>query len=225
MKEKPSWFIYPGDCRVVMGCHGDETVDAVVTDPPYGLAMMGKNWDKALPDPEVWRQALRVLKPGGHLMAFGAPRLYHRIACHIEDAGFELRDCLMWMFGSGFPKSLDVSKAIDGVHGAEREVVGRTGVRCGVFAHSGTGTPQNVEDYEAVITAPATEDAKRGQGWGTALKPAYEPIILARKPLAGTVAANVLEHGTGAINVDWCRVEGAPEEGRWPANVLHDGSP
>ena len=249
MKERPSWIIYPGDCRVVMGCRADETVDAVVTDPPYGLEFMGKDWDRALPDPEVWRQALRVLKPGGHLMAFGAPRLYHRMACHIEDAGFELRDCLMWMFGSGFPKSLDVSKAIDGLHGAEREVVGISagGFAGGTGQHAGQGGSYNYR-LTHDKTIPATDDAKRWQGWGTALKPAYEPIILARKPLRGTVAANVLEHGTGAINVDGCRVEGAVPQGissapsswkvtterrqsnphdagRWPANVLHDGSP
>jgi len=187
-----------GDCREVMAAMDAASVDAIVTDPPYGLAFMGKGWDHAVPGVEFWTEALRVAKPGAHLLAFGGTRTFHRLACAIEDAGWEVRDTLSWLYGSGFPKS-----------------------------HNGP--------------------------WGgTALKPAWEPIIMARKPLTGTVAANVAAHGTGALNVDGCRIPtddalslhgrsptvngwdprmsggqvagvGKGQElGRWPANVLLD---
>lgn len=222
----------------------DNFAHAVVTDPPYGLGFMGKDWDAALPDPRTWAECLRVLRPGGHLVAFGAPRLVHRLTCQIEDAGFEVRDQLLWIFGSGFPKSLDVSKAIDAAAGAVRDVVGPGG-RSGQVRASMAGDFAGSWD----ATAPATPDAARWSGWGTALKPAYEPIVLARKPLSGTVAANVLAWGTGAINVDGCRVEtdgeplvrppcksndnvsygkglgvgrGVEPAGRWPANLILD---
>lgn len=216
----------------VLPKYADESFDAIVTDPPYGLAFMGRDWDKALPDPATWAELLRVAKPGAHLVAFGAPRLYHRLGVAIEDAGWELRDCLMWLFGTGFPKSLDVSKAIDAAAGAERPVVGskvgrpgyslapsRGGGHAGLTG--GTGDPGR----ECAITGPATPEAARWSGWGTALKPAWEPIVLARKPLAGTVAANVLEHGTGGINVDGCRVgmsDADRDAARWPANIVLD---
>ena len=162
---------------------------------------------------ESWAtEALRVLKPGGHLLAFGGTRTYHRLTAGIEDAGFEIRDCLAWMYGSGFPKSLDVSKAIDKAAGAEREVVGtRTKAGMGsetTFAQD-AWTQANRGPVELEITKPATAEAAEWQGWGTALKPAHEPIVLARKPLAGTVAGNVLEFGTGALNVDGTRIEHA----------------
>ncbi len=193
---------------------------------------------------EAWAtEALRVLKPGGHLLAFGGTRTYHRLTCAIEDAGFEIRDCLAWMYGSGFPKSLDVSKAIDKAAGAEREETGREprkGRQSGILGKE--------VDIEVVRSLPATPEAAQWSGWGTALKPAFEPIVLARKPLIGTVAKNVLAHGTGGLNVDGCRIEGtqphhyeagrpsgensfvgrgnvgtpAPFAGRWPANVLLD---
>jgi site-specific DNA-methyltransferase (adenine-specific) len=240
--------LYHGDCIEVMRTLPDASVDAVVTDPPYLLDFMGKGWDSAdgiAGKPEVWREALRVLKPGGHLLAFGGTRTWHRLAAAIEDAGFEIRDSIAWMYGSGFPKSLDVSKAIDKRAGAEREVVG---------LHPAPAKPAkatfNASFGDATITAPATPAAEQWQGWGTALKPAHEPIVVARKPLIGTVAENVLTHGTGALNIDGCRIAGALEgdpnrfantdggdfvlrlneapvvrtEGRWPANVILDES-
>lgn len=233
--------IYLGDCKTVI-CDNSaiKDVDAVVTDPPYGLKFMDKEWDHGVPGVEFWKSIAAAMKPGAHLLAFGGTRTYHRLACAIEDAGFELRDCIMWVYGSGFPKSHNVSKAIDKAAGAEREVVG--------FSKDG-GQSVGSDDP---ITVPATESARQWGGWGTALKPAYEPIIVARKPLEGTVAQNVLKHGTGAINVDACRVgtdggtarenkpgamrrQGSSFEcrswgttnlaaGRWPANLIHDGS-
>ena len=208
-----TWSVWVGDCRVRLGELGDGSVDSVVCDPPYELGFMGKSWDASgvAYDVGLWGEVLRVLKPGGHLLAFGGSRTYHRLACAVEDAGFEIRDQIMWVYGSGFPKSLNVGKQ-DGC-----------------------------EDW---------------QGWGTALKPAHEPIVVARKPLVGTVAGNVLAYGTGALNIDGCRVEtdeiisnhsrgsesaiskgkygdSKPQEthqtsgqllGRWPANLIHDGS-
>jgi site-specific DNA-methyltransferase (adenine-specific) len=157
---------------------------------------------------ETWaREAMRVLKPGGHLLAFGGTRTFHRLTCGIEDAGFEIRDCLSWLYGSGFPKSLDVSKAIDKAAGAEREVVGEYAVTRNLSGGSWAelhGTPNGATTVN--LTAPATDAAREWQGWGTALKPGWEPCVVARKPLVGTVAANVQQHGTGAINVDGCRI-------------------
>ena len=210
--------LHHGDCRDVLATLPDASVDAVVTDPPYELAFMGKGWDSSgiAFDVAMWAEVLRVLKPGGHLLAFGGTRTFHRVTVAIEDAGFEVRDCMSWLYGSGFPKSLDVSKAIDKAAGAEREVVGfdaskaRPNKTRHAKAMDGVGYHRDevsgVQDNGATITAPATADAERWQGWGTALKPAHEPICLARKPLVGTVAANVLEHGTGALNIDGCRI-------------------
>lgn len=188
----------------------DNSVDALVTDPPYGFAFMGKKWDYDVPSVGLWKEALRVLKPGAHLLSFGGPRTYHRMACNIEDAGFEIRDQLQWLFGSGFPKSLDISKAIDKAAGAKREKVGsyRTGEGA-AFKHSGDGREQLHEAAakEIEITAPSTDLAKYWHGWGTALKPANEPIVLARKPLSEkTVAANILKWGVGGLNIDGCRI-------------------
>ena len=205
----PSARLLIGDCRETMLKLPDASVDAVVTDPPYELGFMGKGWDASgiAYDPKMWVQVLRVLKPGGHLLAFGGTRTYHRMACAVEDAGFEVRDSIHWIYGSGFPKSLDVSKAIDKAAGAEREVTGPPPYTRGRAGQTYSETRRVSYDYPpGPETAPATEDAARWSGWGTALKPAHEPIIVARKPLAGTVAANVLAHGTGAINVDGCRV-------------------
>ena len=202
----------------------------------------------------VFLEALRVAKPGAHLLAFGGTRTYHRLACAIEDAGWEIRDCVMWVYGSGFPKSHDVSKAIDKAAGAEREVVGVKENSFGRKPGGGDGWGEAIEggkasDHVFKITAPATDAARQWSGWGTALKPAWEPIIVARKPLCGTVAENVLTHGTGGMNVDGCRVgtelvqvnacggrgpfgesqvgndyASRQSSGRWPANLIHDGS-
>jgi len=242
----------------------DACVDSCVTDPPYGIEFMGKAWDRGVPGVELWREVLRVLKPGGHLLAFAGTRTQHRMATAIEDAGFEIRDMIAWVYGSGFPKSLDVSKALDKAAGAEREVVGVKVSRqpTGNAYAQDEWTKQHSLPQEIDITTPATEAAKQWAGWGTALKPSLEPITVARKPLCGTVAENVLQHGTGGLNVDGCRVgeplsyasNGFPERtnrqpregreeprgrawarsgsgvaerevsGRWPANLIHDGS-
>ena len=253
-----------GDCLEVMKTLPNCSVDAVVTDPPYGLAFMGKRWDYDVPTVAVWAECLRVLKPGGHLLAFAGTRTQHRMAVRIEDAGFEIRDMIAWVYGSGFPKSMDVSKAIDKAAGAEREVVGSRKLigtaRIKGQAAYGATSGRSKDAYQdgseindtLPLTAPATPEARQWSGWGTALKPALEPITMARKPLEGTVAANVLAHGTGGINVDGCRLplngdykckaNGRPSQtglsdnydpfnanqpsiqGRWPANLIHDGS-
>jgi len=256
------YLLVHGDCIEVMRGMPDNSVDSIVTDPPYGLSFMGKKWDYDVPSEAIWRECLRVLKPGGHLLAFAGTRTQHRMAVRIEDAGFEIRDMIAWVYGSGFPKSLDVSKAIDKAAGAEREVIGdkmRPDGKTVLSARSaidpaGEGwdrpwrhDPARTE-AQGKLTAPATDAARQWEGWGTALKPALEPITVARKPMVGTVAANVLEHGTGALNIDGCRIPGestvrvnaaemgyhggnlaseyqtGSDAGRWPANLIHDGT-
>ena len=270
--------LIPGDCLDVMATMPADSVDSIVTDPPYGLSFMGKDWDHGVPGIPFWEVALRVAKPGAHLLAFGGTRTHHRLMCAIEDAGWEIRDVVMWVYGSGFPKSHDVSKAIDKINGetgrllkftrwmrstgvtakqlndatdtfmgshyltdktqpaiptselwtrirplcgvipawvdelverieAERPVVGRDTKARSTNGKSALPTVGGQTVYETWnITAPATPDAARWQGWGTALKPAWEPVIVARKPLVGTVAANVMEYRTGAINIDASRI-------------------
>ncbi len=294
--------LHAGDCLDILRAMLENSVDSVVTDPPYHLTsivkrfgaadaapckegktgaysrasrgFMGKQWDGGdiAFRPELWAEVLRVLKPGGYVVAFGGTRTYHRLACAIEDAGFDVRDMVSWIFGSGFPKSHDVSKGIDKAAGATREIVGRKAdPRYNSPATATSGAPMggidprpnSVENYAkaGLLTAASTEAARQWEGWGTALKPALEPICLARKPLSeGTVAANVLRWGTGALNIDGCRVEAdwendpskrgfgygfnnegydkvgavanapgvktawTPSQGRWPANVVTDGS-
>lgn len=219
--------IYQGDhygkeAPAVLKEWPENFIDAVVCDPPYELGFMGKKWDSSgiAYSVEMWRDVLRVMKPGAHLLAFGGTRTYHRMACAIEDAGFEIRDQIQWLYGSGFPKSLDISKAIDKAAGATRKVVGK-------YQPPGMEKPwnlKNAKDERLVdvfassrnnldITAPATPDAEKWEGWGTALKPANEPICLARKPLSEpTVAANVLRWRTGALNIDAARIEANDEQ-------------
>ena len=298
--------VFNGDCIDVMRCWADESVDAIVTDPPYGLGFMGSKWDHMPPGVEWAEECLRVLKPGGHLLAFGGSRTWHRLAVAVEDAGFEMRDSIAWLYGSGFPKSLDVSKAIDkrrdwslverlsgeikrarsesGLSLAEvgQATLAATDGTYGKWYHRGghmffeTGrslpsrpewdqlrhvlpiAPEFAEVYDeaeravirertmtqgggtslqmrmgevrevrADITAPATPEAERWQGWGSAMKPGFEPVVVARKPLIGTIAQNVLTYGTGALNIDACRISASgqsPDAGRWPANVVLDES-
>jgi len=245
-----------GDCLDKLKELDDNSVDSIVTDPPYGLSFMGKAWDKAVPSVEVWEECLRVLKPGGHLLSFAGTRTQHRMAVNIEDAGFEIRDMVAWVYGSGFPKSQNVSKAIDKAAGHKRSTEYEPNYKNSTFGE-GMGGGKHGSQSEP----PVTQSAKQWDGWGTALKPALEPITVARKPLTGTVAANVMEHGTGAINIDGCRVGGGERpkreihplrdnvdyqgnalegrkdqslqsskatgtttQGRFPANLIHDGS-
>lgn len=246
--------IIQGDCLEVMRTLPENSVDAVVTDPPYGLSFMGKKWDYDVPSQEIWEECLRVLKPGGYLLAFAGTRTQHRMAVNIEDAGFEIRDMIAWVYGSGFPKSLNIGKAVDKIQGNEREVVGKT---------QGQGTPVHNGNFK-VGEQDITKGNSPWEGWGTALKPALEPITVARKPLSEkTVAENVLKWGTGGINIDGSRIpanwkqerpeswfnsgkskSGNPtfdgnlksitdstvgerlnDAGRFPANFIHDGSP
>ena len=223
--------ILHGDCLEKLREMPDNSVDAVVTDPPYGLSaaknsgkkskggFMGKLWDYDVPSVDVWRECLRVLKPGGHALIACGTRTQHRMALNIEDAGFEIRDVITWLYGSGFPKSHDISKALDKAAGAEREVVSK---KPSAYKVKGLSTDNSNDGYKRpshdnwekdengyrmdVITAPSTDAAKQWSGWGTALKPAVEFWTLARKPLEGTVAANVTKWGVGGINVDGCRV-------------------
>lgn len=328
-----------GECLEVMQTMNSESVDSIITDPPYGLSFMGQAWDYDVPDVEIWRECLRILKPGGHLLSFAGTRTHHRMAANIEDAGFDIRDMIAWVYGSGFPKSLDIGQAIDrkrhgrddilrvtawiksarnaagitnadidsafGLNGMsghwttnasqpaiptidqvpallavlknpdipedienllfelngkrgepganyfKRDIIGtrKTGIG------TGKGSTPIMQDSENKdVTAPATDAAKTWDGWGTALKPAIEPITMARKPFAGTTSDNVIKNGTGALNIKGCRIgdeirtnkaaankpggnsynmsksgmpqniEGRRTSGRWPANLIHDGS-
>jgi DNA modification methylase len=243
--------IINSDCIEAMKQMADNSVDAIVTDPPYELGFMGKSWDSTgiAFNVEVWKEALRVLKPGANLIAFSGSRTYHRMAVAIEDAGFEIRDQIMWVYGSGFPKSMNIAKALDKTNGFQGEVIGTEKVDIGMQGgsmHSGRST--NVVERE--ITK-LSDQAQQWEGWGTALKPAHEPMVLARKPLEGTVVNNVLTYGVGGLNIDGSRIEGEvlsvpmaewtrsgttgssdkrngemsqPHlSGRFPANFIHDG--
>ena len=248
------------DCVAAMKQMPDNSVDSIVTDPPYELGFMGKSWDETgiAFNVNVWNEVIRVLKPGGHLIAFSGSRTYHRMAVAIEDAGFQIRDQIMWLYGSGFPKSHNISKALDKAAGAEREVIGSrplTGngktLKSGFHQPDGTGAGETIKEDVYEFTAPSTKQAQQWDGWGTALKPAHEPMVLARKPLEGTVINNVMTYGTGALNIKGSRIGSGTgeskivsypdirnnnynnasgtieytvtDEGRWPANVIHNG--
>lgn len=246
--------IIHGDCLEVLKTLEDNSVDSIVTDPPYGLSFMGKHWDYDVPSVEIWQECLRVLKPGGYLLAFAGTRTQHRMAIRIEDAGFEIRDMIAWIYGSGFPKSLNIGKAVDKLQGNEREDLGESEYA----SRASKSQPYGQGEIGAKDERKITKGTSEWEGWGTALKPALEPITVARKPLAEkTVAENCLKWGVGGINIDECRV-GTEEEigrdnrniknsplapkdgwnensmkgldtrgqqsGRFPANLIHDGS-
>jgi site-specific DNA-methyltransferase (adenine-specific) len=244
------YTLHLGDSLEVMKTMESNSVDAVVSDPPYGLTFAGKNWDKGVPNEVYWQEAYRIAKPGAHIIAFGGTRTFHRLTCAIEDAGWDIRDCLVWLYGSGFPKSQNVSKNIDKLLGAEREKVRTPMIQGTPYFHKlGDTRPwihkaleQGYHEHDS--DEPVTDEAKKWDGWGTTLKPAWEPIILARKPFDGSVAANILVNGVGAMNLKACRIGDevleqksstsspvfqrevpnfTPERvGRWPANVLLD---
>lgn len=206
------WALIRSDCVRALSVFGANRFDSCVTDPPYELGFMGKRWDASgiAFSVELWREVLRVLKPGAHLLAFGGTRTYHRMTCAIEDAGFEIRDSLHWLYGTGFPKSLNVSKAIDEMAGETQPVIVPGASGRGAPSVNALGAGLNVGFAERPKTAPVTAAAAAWHGWGTALKPGHEPVVLARKPLEGTVAANVLARGTGALNIDASRI-GTPK--------------
>jgi site-specific DNA-methyltransferase (adenine-specific) len=226
--------ILHGDCIQLLQQMEPDGFDAVVTDPPYELGIMGKAWDRTGVSfaPDTWRQVFRVVKPGAHLLAFGGTRTFHRIACAVEDAGWEIRDCILaWVYGTGFPKSVDVAQRVDLALGVKPTVVGAERRRALLpgFTAAGRGAPAA---KVRLLTAPTSAAAKRWAGWGTALRPAWEPVILARKPLDGTLGDHVLRHGTGVLNIDGCRFVGpgaarrkplasdpAPLR-RWPPNLI-----
>jgi DNA modification methylase len=206
-------ILHHRDCLDALAELPENSADTCITDPPYELGFMGKAWDSTgvAFRPETWAAVLRVCKPGAMLLAFGGTRTFHRLTCAIEDAGWEIRDCMSWLYGSGFPKSLDISKAMDKAAGAERAVVGKS-------PHSANRTHRNgaamncaadgslTIEGDRLLTAPATDDARQWSGWGTALKPAWEPIVVAMKPLDGTFAENALRHGAAGLNIDGGRI-------------------
>ena len=237
-----NYTIFNEDCLIKLKDFEDNCIDAIITDPPYEISFMSKGWDGTgiAFNTEVWKECLRVLKPGGHILAFGGTRTYHRMTVAIEDAGFEIRDCIFWCYGSGFPKSHNIGKAVDKIQGNEREVVGKRKL-VGTTLHEGNFR-KNGDEIEL------TKGNSPYEGWGTALKPAVEPVVMGRKPFKSSVAQNVLEWGTGGINIDGCRVgteeiyinkltEGASHfgdynggsayktettQGRFPANLILD---
>ena len=237
-------FIYHGDNLQVLKTLPDNSVDSVVTDPPYGLKFMGKQWDYDVPSVELWKECYRVIKPGGYLLSFGRSRTYHRMATKVEDAGFEIRDQIMWVYGSGFPKSHDVGKYIDKMKGNVRQVIAvkknpKKGMRF-KYENDNSGW---IANNEIIITKGESEY----EGWGTNLKPAHEPIVMARKPFKGSLSNNVLMWNTGGLNIDECRISNellinkpaanstvnnsklkgvktdpTISEGRFPANIMFD---
>jgi len=223
-------IIIKGDCIEEMKKLPENSVDSIVTDPPYGLSFMGKKWDYDVPSVEVWKEAMRVLKHGGHLLSFAGSRTYHRMAVNIEDAGFEIRDMISWLYGSGFPKSLNIGKQIDKKSGAVRN-------RIKVPEAAKDSVDYGKYSGEIDDNNPITQKAKEWEGWGTALKPAHEPIVVARKPLSEkNNALNVLKWGTGGINIDGCRIgfqnkedeqesKGKNQHSKYPNSVMRNSAP
>jgi DNA modification methylase len=257
--------LFNGDSRNVIAEMPENSIDSIVCDPPYELGFMGKSWDSTgiANDVQLWKEVLRVLKPGGHILAFSGSRTYHRMAVAIEDAGFEIRDQIMWVYGSGFPKSLNIAKSIknkittgsaakNGFHKLEGERTGEGRIGMYDTVKEQGFRKVNPDQLGAFNLEPTTDEARQWQGWGTALKPAHEPIVLARKPFNSTVANNVLTYGVGGLNIDGSRVgttvetwpasrsyapgqlqpggkgetqaTGDAPAGRFPANFIHDGS-
>ena len=209
------WTIIHGDVNGRLPELAPESFDASFSDPPYGLSFMGREWDHGVPSAEMWAALLRTLKPGAPLLAFGGTRTFHRLTCAIEDAGAEIRDCLMWMYGQGFPKSHSIGKAIDAAAGADREAIGvNPNWRPNKGNHGDAIMRPMAEGEASVRSAPATPEAATWEGYGTALKPAWEPCILAMKPLDGTFAHNALTHGVAGLNVDGGRIGTSEECGR-----------
>ena len=213
--------VYCCDCLEAMKWIPDNSISSVVTDPPYGLSFMGKDWDKGVPGVAYWKEALRILKPGGHLLSFAGSRTYHRMACAIEDAGFEIRDQIMWVYGSGFPKSYNIAKGLNKYlktgnaswNGTGDSSSGALGYA--KLQHKQGYRPNDYSNKHQNKDEITESKAKKWEGWGTALKPAHEPIVVARKPLDGTVAENCLKWGVGGLNIDGCRVgynDGTTEE-------------
>lgn len=251
--------IYVGDCLDVMRSWPDNFIDTIITDGPYGLSFMGRDWDHGVPGIPFWAEMLRICKPGAMLLSFGGTRTFHRMTVAIEDAGWQIRDCMTWLYGSGFPKSLDISKAIDKAKGAKRKVIGEykypdgSGKRKVIdSSKSAAQFGSNRPGGSSPVTSPTTNGAKQWNGYGTALKPAWEPIIVAMKPLDGTFAQNAEKWGVAGLNVDGGRIRVNDEEpnkrratgqnggsgsmfgvgnssrpetlsqGRWPANLILD---
>lgn len=208
-------MIINGDCLEELNKLDENSVDAIVTDPPYELNFMGKGWDNAGVsfNKKTWQKCLRVLKPGGYLLAFGGTRTYHRIACAIEDAGFEIRDCIMWLYGSGFPKSMNISKGIEAreKYGkantvAKRQIEQDGNGREYKVIQTNNGAMGEKKEFVRKEYTPKLDEARKWQGWGTCLKPSYEPIIVARKPFKGSLVDNVMKYGVGGLNIDECRI-------------------
>jgi len=219
--------LYNADCREILPWL--DPVDTCITDPPYGLSFMGKGWDHAVPGIDYWETVRHALLPGAHLLAFGGTRTWHRLAVAIEDSGLELRDTLMWLYGTGFPKGGNLGKMIDKRLGAERVITDPVVYAGGhVQNHSGVAAGTSYGGYENTGTTmqslPSTDEAKAWEGYSSALKPAWEPIILARNPLDRTLVDTALTHGTGALNIEESRIgtETKVNQGRWPANVILD---
>lgn len=217
--------IIQGDCLEVLKGIPDNSIDTVITDPPYGLKFMSKRWDYDIPDVEIFAEMLRVTKPGALLFCFGGSRTFHRLTCAIEDAGWEIRDCMMWLYGSGFPKSHAVGKAIDRTLGGEREIVAER-IKLGDKKSYPQNPRQNgqifvTQNHQAPITKPATPEAAQFEGYGTALKPAWEPIIVAMKPVDSTFANNALTWGVSGLWVDGGRVETKEDTSRPDGKCKH----